>query len=141
MQNFGGSETASISQTGIIPAGTQSLHFEGLPAIADGGQVQVSIGTQTVPVVQIGTGPNYTLFGANISAWAGKTESISFTVGPAPLPYTVNNWELDDITFSPNTVVPEPSPFALTALGGLLFALYRRLAPKRIENNPVCSDH
>ena len=130
LQNFGSPQTPSISQTGVIPAGTQSLQFEGFQFFADGGQLQVSVGSQTISVVQIGTGPNYALYGANISAWAGQTETISFTAGLAPLPYTVNNWEVDDISFSPNAV-PEPSPLIFMGIGGLILAGYRRFAPKR----------
>jgi hypothetical protein len=42
----------------------------------------------------------------------------------------LNNWTLDDISFS-TTSIPEASPLVLTGVGGLLFALYRRFAPKR----------
>jgi hypothetical protein len=38
---------------------------------------------------------------------------------------------LDDISFSSTSAIPESSPLALTGLGGLLIALYRRFAPKR----------
>jgi hypothetical protein len=37
---------------------------------------------------------------------------------------------LDDIAFS-TQAIPEPSPLALTGVGALVFALYRRFAPKR----------
>ena len=129
LQNFGDAQTASLGQTGVIPTGTQSLEFKGFETFQNGGQVQVSVDSQSVPVTEIGVGPNYDLYAANISAWAGKNETISFTVGLAPLPYTVNIWELDDVTFSPNavTATPEPSTLALTGLGGFFFALYRCL--------------
>jgi hypothetical protein len=69
----------------------------------------------------------YILYGANISAWAGQTGDLEFTADfNVHDPYLV----LDDISFSPTTVIPEPSPVALTGIGGLLFALYRRFAPK-----------
>jgi hypothetical protein len=37
---------------------------------------------------------------------------------------------LDDIAFS-TQAVPEPNPLALTGIGALLFALFRRFAPKQ----------
>jgi hypothetical protein len=65
----------------------------------------------------------YTVYSANVSAWADKTEELTFSV-----PSFSGNWEIDDISFS---AVPEPSPIALTEFGAILFALYRRLVPKR----------
>jgi hypothetical protein len=114
--------TASISQTGLIPTGTQSLYFEAEPGF---GAMDVLVGTQIVPFSAVGSGPNYTLYGANISAWAGDTEELTFSA----LGGSYNNWEVDDITLSTTTVTPEPSPLVLAGLGGLLFALYRRFAP------------
>ncbi|MGP8236267.1 MAG: PEP-CTERM sorting domain-containing protein [Limisphaerales bacterium] len=63
---------------------------------------------------------------------------MSFTEPPPPIGGP-SGLLLDDISFSPNAV-PEPNTLALTALGGLLFVLYRRLAPKRPENDPVLSN-
>ena len=67
---------ASITQTAAIPSGMQSLYFEAQPG---GGSLDVLIGTQTIPFTAVGTGPNYTLYGANISAWAGNTEQLTFS--------------------------------------------------------------
>ena len=47
-----------------------------------------------------------------------------------PGPIIDGNYSIDDITFSTHAV-PEPTPLALTGVGALLFALYRRFAPKR----------
>jgi hypothetical protein len=130
LQGSFSSSLPSISQTGTIPAGTQSLLFEA-DALPTGfpGALELQIGTQTVPFAAVGTGPNYTLYGANISEWSGETEQLTFTALESPAA-GLNNWEIDDISFS-TTTVPEPSPLALTGVGGLLFALYRRFAPKR----------
>jgi hypothetical protein len=105
--------SAEISQTGTIPSGTESLFFEAQPGE---GTLDVLIGTQVVLFSAVGTGPNYTLYGANISAWAGDTEQLTFSA--AQDDSGLNNWEIDDISFSQ---VPEPSIVALTAIGGLLF--------------------
>jgi hypothetical protein len=116
----------AISQTGLIPPGTQALLFKANPG---NGALDVSIDNQSISFVAMGSGPGYTLYGANISVWAGQTEALTFTA--AQDTFSINNWELDDISFSPNAVVPEPSPLLLTSLGGALVALYRRLVFKR----------
>jgi hypothetical protein len=113
--------SASISQLGQIPFGTQSLLFENYAGSLQ--PPEVFIGNDELSLFPVGSGPNYTLYGGNIFAWAGQTEQLTFT-SPA------GNFTIDDISFS-TSVVPEPSPLALTAIGGLLFALYRRFAPKR----------
>jgi len=113
LQAYPPGSVVSISQTDLIPAGSQSLLFE---ANRDTAAFELFVGTQIVPFSAVGSGPNYTLYGANISAWADDTEEIAFTVlGGSPN----NNWELDDISFS---AVPEPSIMGLSAIAGLLFS-------------------
>jgi hypothetical protein len=119
-------EPALISQTGQISPGTESLLFKAVDL--GPGPLDVEIGSQNISFTAVGAGPNYTLYGANISAWAGQTEELTFS---APYSGGINNWELDDISFSPSSIVPEPDPLVLTGMGGLFFALYRRFKPKR----------
>lgn len=112
---------ASISQTGLIPAGTQSLFFE---ANGDADSFELFVGTIAVPFAAIGAGPNYFIYGANISTWADDTEQITFSdFGGSP-----NIWEIDDISFSPTSIAPEPSIIALTAIGGMLFGARKSFA-------------
>jgi hypothetical protein len=119
--------SVSISQTGMIAPGTQSLLFDAYTYQQEG-NLAVMIGSQTVPLALVAIEPNYSVYGANISAWAGQYEQLTFT---AQQPMTsLNIWEIDDISFSPGAV-PEPSALALTGIGGLLFALYQLFAPKR----------
>ncbi|MGP8202125.1 MAG: hypothetical protein ACLQU4_21805 [Limisphaerales bacterium] len=119
---------AAISQTALIPAGTQSLTFEAEQVLnIPSGSLELEVGTQVVSFVALATGLNYTLYGANISAWADETEQLTFTALQDST--SQNNWELDDISFSTNVVAsPEPNMVALTAIGGLLFAARRWLA-------------
>ena len=119
LQGSGTASAASISQTGLIPAGTQSLLFEAEPVdTGPAGPLEVLVGNQVVPFAAVGTGPNYTLYGANISSWANDTEQLTFSALLGS--YGLNNWEIDDISFS-TTPEPEPNILALTAIGGLLF--------------------
>jgi len=121
-QGNGGPASASISQTGLIPSGTQTLFFK---AAGEAGfePFDVLIGNQNVTYNAVGDGANYILYAANVSAWAGQTELLTFL---APSSGELNNWNLDDISFSPIAVVPEPSPLILTGIGGLIFKLTRR---------------
>jgi hypothetical protein len=117
----GGNGSASISQTGLIPNQAQSLTFEVAEGLEGGGSLALLVGGQPLLFSELATEPNCTVYGANISAWAGKTETLTFDASPGvPLTY----WEIDDITFSPATV-PEPTPVALTGIGGVTLALYR----------------
>jgi hypothetical protein len=122
-----GLSSAGISQTAVVPAGTESLQFD---AYVYGAPFVVTLGGQTVAMTLMQSFTDYALYGGNIpSGMAGQSETLSFVEPPA-IGTQPSEFEFDNIVFSPNTV-PEPSTLALTVLGGLLFALYRRLAPKR----------
>jgi len=109
----------SISQTGLIPTSTESLFFNS-QANSGATTLLVSLGGQNVSFSAISTGPNYTLYGGNISAFAGQAEQLTITA----VANAGNLWYIDDIQFSPSSV-PEPSTLGLIALGGLLFGLRR----------------
>lgn len=104
---------ASIGQTGQIPANSLSLMFWGY--ISSTG---VSFDGQTLSLVTLGSTANYNIYGADISAFAGQTGQLLFTVP----------WQsagvLDNIQFS-STGVPEPSTLALTAFGAFLLGFCR----------------
>jgi hypothetical protein len=108
---------ATISQTGLVPAGSESLTFE---AQAGSSSLVVSLGGQDLSYFAIGSGPNYTLYGADVSAFAGQSEQLIFSA--LNVSSGLNNWNLDNIQFSA-LPVPEPSSFGLFALGGLFVAL------------------
>ncbi len=113
-----GAFNTSLSQKGTIPAGTQSLEFKTWDWLPSTSILAVSFNGNSLSPMVIGTGANYTLYGADLSAFAGQTGQLEFTSvfnnnGPSWI-------ELDDIAFS-TTAVPEPSIVALTAIGGLLF--------------------
>ncbi len=106
--------SASIAQTGVIPLGTQSLEFDAWVPPSTG--FSVSFDGNNLSPVAIGTGPNYTVYGVNISSYAnGQPATLEFSALYTGLGLSMLG--LDDITF----VTPEPSIVALTAIGGLLF--------------------
>jgi hypothetical protein len=101
----------TLSQTGLIPSGTQSIDF-----LVGNGQSDavVTLNGVNIPLVQISGGR----LAGNISAFAGTTAQLTFST-TSNTGY-VGNWlYFDDIQFS-STPVPEPSAFALTALSAVL---------------------
>lgn len=79
----------------------------------------VTLGGQTVNMVPLETFPSYTLYGGDVSSFAGQVETLRFTEPPSGV-IPPSSVLLDDIVFSPQ-VVPEPTVFVLSALGALLF--------------------
>jgi hypothetical protein len=102
---------ASIGQTGQIPLTARSITYWG-------NALQVTFDGQMLSFVAISNAPNYTIWGADISAYAGQTGQLLFTE-----PWQ-NEGLLDNIQFS-SSPVPEPNVFGLFALGGLFFGLRR----------------
>jgi hypothetical protein len=108
---------AAIAQMGTIPSDALSLRFfSSLNPI--GGQLEIAIDGQNLPFFALSQGPNYTIYGSDISGFAGQMHELRFTTlytGTGP-----NNVYLDSISFSP-VAIPEPSVFGLFALATLLF--------------------
>ena len=116
-----GTGSASIVQNGLVPANTQSIDFKAWNAEPNTGILTLSFAGNSLSPVVIGSGPNYTLYGADISAFAGQTGDLEFT---SVFNSEGASWfELDDITFSP-AAVPEPSALALVVLGGMALAAH-----------------
>jgi hypothetical protein len=111
---------ASIIQTGSVPVSAESLLFEAQPGA---GTLQVSLGGQNLPFFALSSGANYTLYGTDVSAFAGQAEQLMFSALRAPGGF--NNWNIDNIQFS-NQQVPEPSVAAFLALGAFLICWARR---------------
>jgi hypothetical protein len=114
----------TLSQTGLVPSGTQSLqfraYFEGLP-----GSFAVTLGGQTLALTPLGSGTNYSLYGADINSWGNQTAELAFTVF-AQQPHQANFYlSLDSIQFSTQSI-PEPSGLALFGVGALLLGFFRR---------------
>jgi hypothetical protein len=114
----GNTNGASVFQTGQIPADSLSLIYLG------GGAVRVSFNGQTLPRIAVGSTANSTIWGADISGYAGQSGELRFT---APW---LSTGMLDSILFSP-TAIPEPSVLVLSAIFVLcLFRMMKR--PNRI---------
>ncbi len=112
---------ATLSQTGTVPAGTQSLLFEARLVGDSASALDVTLGGQSLSLIRVLDTPDYTLYGADVNAWAGETAELDFTLH-AYDPYTMPTMRillLDSIRFS-SQPIPEPSAFALMAMAGPL---------------------
>ena len=119
LQNGNQIGSAAIGQTGQISFSAKSLTFWGTI-----GGLQATFNGQPIDFLVTGSTANYNIYSADISAYAGQTGELLLTD-----PYYGNTFggpaTIDNIQFSSSSV-PEPSTFALTALGGLLFGFRRR---------------
>jgi hypothetical protein len=111
---------ATFAQTGLVPAGTESLQFRAqLGAHNPLASFDVTLGGQTLSLVSIGSGTNYTLFGADVHAFAGETAELDFIVNTYPNQFAAQYLFLDSIEFSAEAI-PEPGVLALFGLGAWL---------------------
>lgn len=111
----------TLSQTGMIPAGTQSINF--LVGSGESDAV-VTLNGVNIPLVPI-SGER---LAGNISAFAGSIAQITFSTmtGGAG----GDRLYFDDVQFS-SSLVPEPGTLGLIASGALLFGLHRwRKSPR-----------
>ena len=118
--NSTSTNSVAIGQTGLIPSVAETLIFSA--AITVGGpyvaNIQLTFNGQNLNYVPIGSGSNYTIYGADISFFAGQTGQMLFTV-----PFNGSVF-LDNIQFS-TSPVPEPSTLFLSALSGIFLAWRR----------------
>ena len=119
LQYFGiAGEPPTLSQTALVPADAQSISFL-VPPGQNGiypNYAVVSLNGVDIPLMPIAGGR----VGGNISSFAGSVAQLTFSTINAGVNSGVFVY-FDDIQFS-STVVPEPSEFALGALGALLLA-------------------
>jgi hypothetical protein len=122
----GSQYSVTISQTGMVPAGTESLQayigvttLYGYPI----GAFSVTLGGQIINMVPLQTFSTYTVYGGDMSTFAGQVETLSFTE-PPPVGVPPSMLILDNIMFS-TSPVPEPGTLALVATGAVFLGLRR----------------
>ena len=112
---------ASIAQTGTIPGSTRSIQFKANPG---NGDFIISMGGQSIPVVALQSLLNSTLFGGDISSFAGQTAELRITAVSDAINHGLNVFTIDSILFSTQSV-PEPSSYFLFGCGILFLAFGR----------------
>lgn len=119
LQYFGIGDPPALSQTGLIPPGTQSISIlEGNSTF--GGGLVVALNGINIPIAGIGGG----YVGGNITAFAGTTAQLTISTA-SPASVGSPDWAyFDDIEFSPS---PVPEPSALSWFSICLFLFCKRL--------------
>lgn len=123
----------TLSQTGLVPSGTKSLQFKG----ACSRKFAVTLGGQALSLTILGGGTNYTLYGANISQWAGQIAQLSFTLF-ADMPH-VNNEALllDDIEFSTQSIAVGPPILLSASTLGTSLEIWWNTSGGTLQSSPI----
>jgi hypothetical protein len=116
-------QTASITQTGLIPEGTQSIQFllrnnvipDRNPASQE---FLVTLNGTPISLSVLSSSSGILTMGGDVSVFSGTTAELRFTAFDG-------GYGLDSITFS-SAGVPEPSAFSLVGLGLLGLGWHRR---------------
>ena len=121
-----GPADVSLSQTGLVPAGTKSLSFYARPSSLAVSNFTVSLGGVNLTLISSPVpDTDFNFYQANVSAFAGLQEELKFTL-LAQNPHVSNRYlSLDDIEFSP-LAIPEPSSLGLLIVGALGFLFWQR---------------
>jgi hypothetical protein len=121
--------TASISQTGQIPLGSQSIQFLMMSPPVAGGAIQaspiVTINGTPISLSAISSSGGVMTMAGDISAYAGTTVDLAFLcqATSGSFPADENIFTLDSIQFSPQSV-PEPSSLGLLGIGAAIICWY-----------------
>ena len=110
----------SLSQTGTIPDGVNSLSFETFGLFS--ANLQVSFGGNILPLQPV-PGPNrfYTSWFADITGLSGQTDELR--ISAIPFENLPGSARLDNLQF---ITIPEPRAWALLGMAGALFCYGRR---------------
>ena len=111
----------TLSQTGMIPANAQSitfLDFSGIDPLFGASSTNpiVTLNGINIPLMSIAGGR----LAGDVTAFAGSNAQLTFST-----PNSFGGSYFDDIQFS-SLPIPEPSEFALAALGALFLGFCRR---------------
>src|SRR4029077_20964180 len=113
-------QSASLSQMGLVPLGTKSLNF----LAVTNGPFTVSLGGVNLNLISFTVANrSYRLYEADVSAFAGLSAELEFTISRLSPQDPDRSLSLDSIQFSPDTV-PEPNSLSLVVVGVACLAFW-----------------
>jgi hypothetical protein len=107
----------SISQSSLVPVLARSLQFKFFAHAFPSPDFYVSLGGRELSLTALTTGPGYTLYGADITPFAGQVASL--TIGAAAQ-QNIAPYYFDSIEFSSSSI-PEPSMSSIMLICALVF--------------------
>ncbi|HEX3799742.1 MAG TPA: hypothetical protein VH413_13685 [Verrucomicrobiae bacterium] len=110
----------SLMQTGVVPFESKSLLVD---IQDDAFGLQTTINGNLINMVPLYDNSIYTVYGGDISAFAGELDQLAFT--EPGFPSGIGAATIDDIQFSPN-LVPEPGVWSLILCGTAFFGFTRK---------------
>jgi hypothetical protein len=117
----GGKYELGLEQVGLIPSEAKTL----LWSATDKALLRID-GSSLDPVL-VGGGTRYPTWGVDVSSWAGLVVDLKIGASGTFNQFSgVSYLHLDYLRFSEVILVPEPAPFALTALGVAALVWARR---------------
>ena len=131
--DFIGTNGVYIAQTGQIPNTAQSLTYWGL----NYNNLVITFNGQLLSFNTISNTANYTIYGTDVSAFAGQTGELRFTAPWSQIGSSVlaGSGIVDNIQFS-SSPVPEPSGFLLIGLGLWLLIVFKlqKVSPRNLRH-------
>ena len=104
---------AGMTQSGLVPVSASSIQLKAYTLGGANAQFVVSLNGFPIDMLPLEVTPNYTLYGGDISIFAGSTAELRIAALTIPA-FAFSAFAFDSIAF-----VPEPSVFALLGLGAL----------------------
>lgn len=116
---------ATLSQTGDVPAEASLIQLKAWAAGVVGPPLwSVTLAGQPITMTPLETGPNYTLYSGDISAFSGQT--VEFRISALYNEPYGEPGGFTALTFDSVTFVPEPGPVALSVVGLAVAGLVHR---------------
>jgi uncharacterized repeat protein (TIGR03803 family) len=124
--------SAAIAQTGLFSPSSPTMTFE-----ASGSGFGISVAGQSLPYFALNYYPSYTVYGVDVSRFAGQTAELRFTAFPfGPPGLAINNVFLDGVRFPgpgppapPSIVVGPQNQTGIWAGSDISFAVFATASP------------
>ncbi len=129
-------ESAAIAQSGLVPVTAQSIEMK-IQQLAQYAplldELRVTVGGQNIVMVPLQVAATYTLYGGDISAFAGQVEELRIAALPVPQDSN-SSFQLDSIEFS-GLAVPEPGSLSIGSAAFFAAVLFAQRKQLKVRTN------